>query len=370
MFRLLNVSGRAALEVDGAWFDLARLSGDDALADPMAAVARHGELHDLTARCAARDARRLGGRHRARPPGAPALAGVRHRAQLPGPRRRGRHGAAAGPAHLHQVPELDHRPHRRHPPHRRPRSTGRSRSWPSSAGPAATSRWRRRGTCWPASPSARTCRTGGSSSPGRPRSSRWARASRGSPPSGPPSCRWTAWPTRPTSACGATCRGSGCRRAGPPTSSSRSRPWSPTSPRSVRSSPATSSSPARPTGSAWRGAASWREGDVVVSGAEGIGELRNACVAGTGALVAVSLHRLLGIHAAVPDPGGLAAFYAEMGLSGDAAAGFTGSDGGGCRHPRRGPVPPARVRLGRLSTTRPTWPASPDGWRPPERAAR
>jgi 2-keto-4-pentenoate hydratase/2-oxohepta-3-ene-1,7-dioic acid hydratase in catechol pathway len=53
MFRLLNVSGRAALEVDGAWFDLARLSGDDALADPMVAVARHGELHDLTARSAA-----------------------------------------------------------------------------------------------------------------------------------------------------------------------------------------------------------------------------------------------------------------------------------------------------------------------------
>ncbi len=53
MFRLLNVSGRAALEVDGAWFDLARLSGDDALADPMTAITRHDELHDLTARCGA-----------------------------------------------------------------------------------------------------------------------------------------------------------------------------------------------------------------------------------------------------------------------------------------------------------------------------
>ena len=40
MFRLLNVSGRSALEVDGAWYDLARLAGDDALADPMAAVGR------------------------------------------------------------------------------------------------------------------------------------------------------------------------------------------------------------------------------------------------------------------------------------------------------------------------------------------
>ena len=52
MFRLLNVSGRAALEVDGRWYDLARLSGDESLADPMAAVARSAELHALSARCA------------------------------------------------------------------------------------------------------------------------------------------------------------------------------------------------------------------------------------------------------------------------------------------------------------------------------
>jgi hypothetical protein len=42
----------------------------------------------------------------------------------------------------------------------------------------------------------------------------------------------------------------------------------------------------------------------------------------------VSLHRLLGLHAAVPDPAGLAAFYGEMGLRGDATGGFSGSDGG------------------------------------------
>lgn len=48
MFRLLNVEGRAALEHDGHWFDLAALSGDDSLADPMLAVARHAELHELT----------------------------------------------------------------------------------------------------------------------------------------------------------------------------------------------------------------------------------------------------------------------------------------------------------------------------------
>lgn len=52
MFRLLNVSGRAALEIDGCWYDLAHLSGDDALADPMTAIARSGELHGLSVRCA------------------------------------------------------------------------------------------------------------------------------------------------------------------------------------------------------------------------------------------------------------------------------------------------------------------------------
>jgi 2,4-didehydro-3-deoxy-L-rhamnonate hydrolase len=51
VFRLLNVSGRAALEVDGSWFDLATISGDAALADPMTAVARYAELGGLTARC-------------------------------------------------------------------------------------------------------------------------------------------------------------------------------------------------------------------------------------------------------------------------------------------------------------------------------
>jgi len=50
MFRLINHAGRAALEVAGQRFDLADLAGDDTLADPMVAVARHRELHDLTTR--------------------------------------------------------------------------------------------------------------------------------------------------------------------------------------------------------------------------------------------------------------------------------------------------------------------------------
>lgn len=51
MFRLLNLDGRAALERDGRWHDLASLSGDEALGDPMVAVARHRDLHALSDRC-------------------------------------------------------------------------------------------------------------------------------------------------------------------------------------------------------------------------------------------------------------------------------------------------------------------------------
>ncbi len=50
MFRLVNVDGRAALELGGRWHDLAALSGYPALADPMVAVARHRELHALAGR--------------------------------------------------------------------------------------------------------------------------------------------------------------------------------------------------------------------------------------------------------------------------------------------------------------------------------
>jgi len=51
MYRLLNVNGRAALERDGHWHDLAMVSGEESLADPMVAVGRSGELHALSERC-------------------------------------------------------------------------------------------------------------------------------------------------------------------------------------------------------------------------------------------------------------------------------------------------------------------------------
>ena len=53
MFRLANLNDRAVLVDDTQWFDLATVTGDAALADPMAAVARFGELHAAQAACAA-----------------------------------------------------------------------------------------------------------------------------------------------------------------------------------------------------------------------------------------------------------------------------------------------------------------------------
>jgi Glyoxalase/Bleomycin resistance protein/Dioxygenase superfamily len=43
----------------------------------------------------------------------------------------------------------------------------------------------------------------------------------------------------------------------------------------------------------------------------------------------MSLHRLLGFRGAVADPAALDAYYAELGLTGNATSGYAGSDGGG-----------------------------------------
>jgi len=51
MFRLVNINGRAAFDYEGSWYDLATLSGHAILADPLEAVARHRELHALYDRC-------------------------------------------------------------------------------------------------------------------------------------------------------------------------------------------------------------------------------------------------------------------------------------------------------------------------------
>jgi 2-keto-4-pentenoate hydratase/2-oxohepta-3-ene-1,7-dioic acid hydratase in catechol pathway len=51
MFRLVNVNEHAAFEYDGSWYDLAALSGEALLADPLEAVTRHRDLHALYSRC-------------------------------------------------------------------------------------------------------------------------------------------------------------------------------------------------------------------------------------------------------------------------------------------------------------------------------
>ncbi len=56
MFRLVNVDGRAALEHDGGWHDLAAVTGEAAWSDPIVAVSRHAELHDLAAQLGGRSA--------------------------------------------------------------------------------------------------------------------------------------------------------------------------------------------------------------------------------------------------------------------------------------------------------------------------
>ena len=56
MFRLVNVDGRAALEHDGGWHDLATVTGEAAWSDPIVAVSRHAELHDLAAQLGGRSA--------------------------------------------------------------------------------------------------------------------------------------------------------------------------------------------------------------------------------------------------------------------------------------------------------------------------
>jgi 2,4-didehydro-3-deoxy-L-rhamnonate hydrolase len=53
MFRLINHAGRAALDIDGQRHDLAELSQDPTLSDPMAAVARHRDLHAIAQRATA-----------------------------------------------------------------------------------------------------------------------------------------------------------------------------------------------------------------------------------------------------------------------------------------------------------------------------
>ena len=48
MFRLTTINNRSAIEVDGVFHDLAKVVGDESLADPMNAIARFSELHSAS----------------------------------------------------------------------------------------------------------------------------------------------------------------------------------------------------------------------------------------------------------------------------------------------------------------------------------
>lgn len=52
MFRLTNINGRSAFQFDDGFVDVATTAGDESLADPMVAIARFGELASLYARAA------------------------------------------------------------------------------------------------------------------------------------------------------------------------------------------------------------------------------------------------------------------------------------------------------------------------------
>ena len=47
MFRLTNINGRSAFQFDDGFVDVAKTAGDESLADPMVAIARFGELSSL-----------------------------------------------------------------------------------------------------------------------------------------------------------------------------------------------------------------------------------------------------------------------------------------------------------------------------------
>lgn len=52
MFRLTNINGRSAFQFDDGFVDVATTAGDESLADPMVAIARFGELSSLYAKAA------------------------------------------------------------------------------------------------------------------------------------------------------------------------------------------------------------------------------------------------------------------------------------------------------------------------------
>ena len=106
--RLANVSGRATIVTGAGGIDVASASGGRAGPDVQALYEDWDAFEALAAELA--HGRRRPDRRRPRRRGRPAVtgpraaAGVRHRAQLPLPRRGDRQGHAVRAGHVHQVP--------------------------------------------------------------------------------------------------------------------------------------------------------------------------------------------------------------------------------------------------------------------------
>ena len=152
-------------------------------------------------------------RGRAAEPRPPPPPGVRHRPQLPQPRRGVRRGPPGGPDRVHQVPRQPRGALRRHRGRRATPATGRSSWSSSSAGPptgsAEADAWCAHRRC---SPSARTSATGTSSS--RPAaSSPWASPGAATGRSARGSSRRTSWTTLTTSPSDARSTARRCRTA-------------------------------------------------------------------------------------------------------------------------------------------------------------
>lgn len=54
MFRLVNVEGRSAIELDGSFFDVGRLTNDETLTSASVCLSQFPRLHELTVECADR----------------------------------------------------------------------------------------------------------------------------------------------------------------------------------------------------------------------------------------------------------------------------------------------------------------------------
>ena len=128
--KIANCNGRAVLVLGDEIADVADRVRRRVRPRPDERLRRLGRVRDVRRRRRHRH-RRRSSRPQLRLPGAGAAAGVRHRPELPQPRRGVGHGRCPSvPATFTKFPASPHRPVRRHRARRAPPSTGRSSSSP------------------------------------------------------------------------------------------------------------------------------------------------------------------------------------------------------------------------------------------------